>query len=87
MELGEFGAQRGFEGFGVFVDYAVVAIVELCVMEDLALSLSALRSEMLSRGGRGGGHVPAHSPSQSPQPPCKSFASDFATHPISTALL
>lgn len=43
--------KRGFEGFGVFVDYAVVAIVEFRVMKDLTLPLSVFQS----RGGRGRG--------------------------------
>lgn len=49
MQLGELGAECGLKGFGVFVDYAVVAIVEFCVMENLAVVL--LFSALLSRGG------------------------------------
>lgn len=49
MQLGELGAECGLEGFGVFVDYAVVAIVEFCVMENLAVVL--LFSALLLRGG------------------------------------
>lgn len=50
--------KRGFESFGIFVDYAIVAIIELCVMENLTLSPSALRSKKKkekkgSREGRG----------------------------------
>lgn len=81
MQLGELSAECGFEGFGVFVDYAIVAIVELCVMENLVVPL-VLSIAIKVEGVRGRGqarYVPAHNPSQSPRRPYKSCASNFAT--------
>lgn len=77
--------KRGFESFGIFVDYAIVAIIELCVMENLTLSPSALHSKKERKNeavkGGGGRQLPARSPSQNPRTLCKSSASNFATHP------